>query len=83
MLPAVLRFIFAREDVVEDHGGRDRDKQTTDKPLKKAIMRRLSEVLLYCTHGTVLYGTVNISVGIRYTRFHSHTHTCSRISSQI
>jgi hypothetical protein len=73
MLPAVLRFIFTRGHakmwsmiiVV-----RDRNKQTSEQSLKKAIMRRLNEVLLYGTkydiYCTVLYGTV----GIRYQVYH-------------
>ena len=33
---------------------RHRDKQTSDQPLKKAIMRLLNELLLYGTYCTVL-----------------------------
>ena len=50
MVPAVLRFIFARghakmrsKIMVVRH----RDKQTSEQLLKKAIMRRLNELLLY------------------------------------
>jgi hypothetical protein len=69
MLPAVLRFIFARghakmwsKMMVVRH----RDKQTSEQPLKKAIMRLLNELLLYGTYCMVLtvryfrYSTVRL-----------------------
>ena len=75
MLPAVLRFIFARghakmrsKIMVVRH----RDKQTSEQPLKKGIMRRLNELLLYGTYCMVLtvryfrYGTVRYCISLSH-----------------
>ena len=77
MLPAVLHFIFARglanmwsKIMVVRH----RDKQTSEQLLKKAIMRRLNELLLYGTYCmvltvrycTVLYGTARYCISLSH-----------------
>ena len=75
MLPAVLSFIFARghakmrsKIMVVRH----RDKQTSEQPLKKGIMRRLNELLLYGTYCMVLtvryfrYGTVRYCISLSH-----------------
>ena len=74
MLPAVLRFIFARghAKMWSKMVVRHRDKQTSEQPLKKAIMRRLNELLLYGTYCMVLtvryfrYGTVRYCISLSH-----------------